>query len=224
MNYHNSSAYIQRIINKILRPYRHFCRVYIDNIVIFFTSLKKHLSHLRLIFSTFKKINIHLFLRKFFFDYSFVQFLSQKVDVLRLTTAKKKLVVIVNLFFLKTLAQFEKYLDFTKYLRQYIAYYVDITKSLQLRKTFLNKFNRSMRGNTRKKIIDNTYLTMPTFKELNAFHQLQKAFTAFIILYHFDNKRQLYVNLDDNKEFDYETYVYHSSNDEKSTNSSKQKS
>ena len=31
-------------------------------------------------------------------------------------------------------------------------------------------FNRSMRGNARKKAIDNTYLTMFTFKKLNVFH------------------------------------------------------
>ena len=29
-----------------------------------------------------------------------------------------------------------------------------------------------MRDNTRKRVIDNTYLTMFTFKKLNAFHQL----------------------------------------------------
>ena len=78
-----------------------------------------------------------------------------------------------------------------------------------------------MRDNARKKAIDNTYLTMFTLKKLNAFHQLQKAFIAFIILHYFDNKRQLYVNLDDNKKFDYEIHVYHFSDNEKSTNSSK---
>ena len=46
-----------------------------------------------------------------------------------------------------------------------------------------------MRDNTRKRAVDSTYLIMFTFKELNAFHQLQKAFAAFIILHHFDDKR-----------------------------------
>ena len=60
MSYRNSLIYIQKTINKILRSYRYFCRVYVNNIVIFFTSLKKYLTHLRFIFSIFKKINIHL--------------------------------------------------------------------------------------------------------------------------------------------------------------------
>ena len=117
MNYHNSFIYVQKIINKILRSYRYFYRAYIDNIVIFSTSLKEHLTHLRLVFSTFEKINIHLLSRKSFFDYSFVQLLSQKIDVLKLTTTKKKLIIITNLSFSRTLAQLKKYLDFTEYLR-----------------------------------------------------------------------------------------------------------
>ena len=117
MGYRNSFIYVQRIINKILRSYRHFCRVYVDNIVIFFTSLKEHLSHLRFIFLTFEKMNIHLLSRKSFLDYSFIQLLNQKVDVLKLTTAEKKFIVIANLFFSRTLAQLKKYLDFIEYLR-----------------------------------------------------------------------------------------------------------
>ena len=96
-------------------------------------------------------MNIYLLSRKSFLDYSFVQLLNQKIDVLKLATAEEKLIVIANFFFSKTLAQLEKYLDFIEYLRQYITYYADITKPLQLRKTFLNKFNRSMRGNARYK-------------------------------------------------------------------------
>ena len=170
MGYRNSPVYVQRMINKILRSYRHFCRACVDDIVIFFTSLKKHLAHLRLVFSTLEKMNIYLLSRKSFLDYPSIQLLSQKIDILKLATAEEKLVVITNLFFSRTLAQLKKYLDFIEYLRQYIAYYVGITKPLQLRKTFLNKFNRSMRGNARKRAAGSTYLTMFTLKELNAFH------------------------------------------------------
>ena len=117
MSYRNSFVYVQKMINKILRPYRHFYYIYVDDIVIFFTSLKKHLSHLRLVFSTFKKINIHLSSQKSFLDYSFVQLLNQKIDILKLTTTKKKLIVITNFFFSRTLVQLKKYLNFIKYLR-----------------------------------------------------------------------------------------------------------
>ena len=85
--------------------------------MIFSTFLKKHLTHLRFVFSTFEKINIYLLSQKSFFDYPFVQLLNQKIDVLKLTTAEEKLIIIINLFFSKTLAQLKKYLDFIEYLR-----------------------------------------------------------------------------------------------------------
>ena len=116
MNYRNSFVYVQKIINKIFRSYRYFCRVYIDDIVIFSTSLKKHLIHLRFIFSTFEKMNIYLSSRKSFFDYSFVQLLNQKVDVLKLITAEEKFIIIANFFFSKTLVQLKKYLNLIEYL------------------------------------------------------------------------------------------------------------
>lgn len=117
-------------------------------------------------------MNIHLSPRKSFLGYPNVQLLEQKVDALGLTTAEEKLAVITNLSFPRTLAQLEKYLGLTEYLRQYIAFYAAIAKPLQLRKTFLNKPRQDIRGNARKKLTDRTYLTMPTPKELNAFHQL----------------------------------------------------
>ena len=85
--------------------------------MIFFTLLKEHLDHLRLIFSTLEKMNIHLSSRKSFLNYPSVQLLNQKIDILKLTTTKEKLIVIANLFFLRTFAQLKKYLDFIEYLR-----------------------------------------------------------------------------------------------------------
>lgn len=118
------------MIDRILRPYRHFCRAYVDDIVIFSSTLKDHLEHLRLVFSALSKMNIHLSPRKSFLGYPSVQLLGQKVDALGLATAEEKLIVIVNLSFPRTLAQLEKYLGLTGYLRQYIRHYVAIAKSL----------------------------------------------------------------------------------------------
>ena len=87
-----------------------------------------------------------------------------------------------------------------------------IAKPLQERKTFLNKLTQQgLQGNARKRFAGSTYLTVPTPKELNSFHQLQKAFALPTILHHFDEKKQLYVDLDANKEFGFGAHVYHSS-------------
>lgn len=123
MGYRNLPAYIQRIINQILRPYRSFCRAYVDNIVIYSSSLEEHVGHLQQVFSALTAMNIHLSPKKSFLGYPSVQLLSQKVDALGLATASEKLAAIVNLCFPRTLKQLEKYLGLTGYLRQYIPYY-----------------------------------------------------------------------------------------------------
>ena len=50
MGFRNSPAYVQRMIDRILRPFRHFCRAYVDDIVIFSSSLEEHVKHLTQVF------------------------------------------------------------------------------------------------------------------------------------------------------------------------------
>ena len=148
MGYRNSPAYVQRMIDKILRSFRKFCRAYVDDIVIFSKSISKHIEHLNQVFRALTNMNIHLSPRKSFLGYPSVHLLSQKINTLDLTTAEEKLTAISNLAFPETLSQLEKYLGITEYLRQYIPNYAAITKPLQERKTFLTK-TISVRGNAR---------------------------------------------------------------------------
>ena len=92
------------MIDRILRPYRHFCRAYVDDIVIFSTSLEEHIEHLNQVFSALSAVNIYLSPKKSFLGYPTVQLLGQKVDALGLATASDKLVVIANLAFPRSLA------------------------------------------------------------------------------------------------------------------------
>ncbi len=210
MGYRNSPAYVQRMIDRILRPFRKFCRAYVDDIVIFSASVEEHVEHLKQVFEALDKMNIHLAPRKSFLGYPSVHLLGQKVDALGLATAAEKLAAIANLKFPKTLGQLDKYLGLTGYLRQYIAHYAAIAKPLQLRKTHLTRSVKGVRGNARKKAASRTHLTIPTPKELNAFHHLQKLFSSPTILIHHDRKRILYVALDASKEFGFGVHVYHS--------------
>ena len=130
ISYRNSPAYVQRIIDRILRPFRHFCRAYVDDIIIFFTSLEEHLKHLNLVFQTLSDMNIHLTPTKAFLEYPSVQLLDQHIDILRLTISENKLTAIRNLKFSRTLATLKRYLGITNYLKQYMPYYSAIVKSL----------------------------------------------------------------------------------------------
>ena len=214
MGYRNSPAYVQRMIDRILRSFRHFCRAYVDDIVIFFISLEEHLKHLNLVFQALSDMNIHLAPAKAFLGYPSVQLLGQYVDVLGLATSEDKLAAIRNLEFPRTLAALERYLGMTGYLKQYVPYYSAIVKSLQERKTLLNRNCRSTTGSARKSEASRAYLQTSTPKELNAYHQLQGIFGSATMLHYHDLNRQLYVNLDASKEFGFEAHVYHVKDDD----------
>lgn len=52
MGYRNSPAYVQRMIDRILRPFRAFARAYVDDIVIYSNSLEELVDHLHQVFQT----------------------------------------------------------------------------------------------------------------------------------------------------------------------------
>ena len=138
MSYRNSSTYVQRQINIILRKYRHFVKTYVDDIIIFFNSLKKHFHHLMQIFALFKKYNIAIKTSKIYLSYFFIVLLNQRVNNFDLFTTKNKLKVIRDLKFSRTLKHLKIYLRKINYLRQYIIYYAQKAIVLQKRKNMFS--------------------------------------------------------------------------------------
>ena len=138
MSYKNSSVYVQKQIDRVLRSFD-FARTYVNDIVVFFNTLKDHLTHFRQIFQTLSVNNISINFKKAFLNYSSVNFLKQHVTFLNLSTDEKKLQAIVNLFFFKILSKLEIYLKLTEWFRQYIEIYATKFKSLQDKKTSLLK-------------------------------------------------------------------------------------
>ena len=114
MSFKNISSYVQQKINNILREFKTFCKVYINDIIIFSKTFQKHVQHFHLIFDLFTNLNINLFSIRFFFDYFTIQLLRLKIDAFELFTSKEKLKIIANLKFFKILQNLKIYLEFTK--------------------------------------------------------------------------------------------------------------
>ena len=114
MRFKNSSSYVQRRIDAILRDFRDFARVYVNDIVVFFNILEKHITHLHSMFQRLNFYDISLFFKKFFLDYSTIALLDQKVDVFDLIIAIDKLKIIIKLNFSYTLKNLKIYLSFTE--------------------------------------------------------------------------------------------------------------
>ena len=58
IKYRNSSVYVQRQINLMLKSFKEFARAYVNDVVIFFNFLKKYLRHLIQIFQLFEEMNV----------------------------------------------------------------------------------------------------------------------------------------------------------------------
>ena len=114
MRYKNFSIYVQRQIDRLLRRFRRFARVYINDIVIFFKIVEKHVLHFRAIFDIFQQNNIFIKFIKAFLKYSFVQFLEQKINFFDLFINEKKLKIIVKLSFSRIFRQLKIYLSLIK--------------------------------------------------------------------------------------------------------------
>ena len=110
MKYKNSSTYVQRQIDRLLREQRKYARTYVNDIVIFFNIKKKHEVHLRFVFAILKTNNIFIKFTKTFLNYFNVFLLKQKIDFLNLIIIEKKLRAIVKLRFLKIFHQLKTYL------------------------------------------------------------------------------------------------------------------
>ena len=100
MNYKSSLLYVQQQTNKLLRSYKNFVKVYINDILIYSVSLKKYLIHFRILFKVFRIKRINLVAFKTFLIYFSMILLKQKVDNFEMFTTTKKIVVITSLRFL----------------------------------------------------------------------------------------------------------------------------
>ena len=96
----------------ILCVYRVFVKTYIDDIVIFNKTLKKHLIYLNKVFQLLNLYNIRLSFKKLYLKYSIVALLKQKINVFNLTIVIDKLTTIFNFQFLIILKNLKTYFDF----------------------------------------------------------------------------------------------------------------
>src|SRR5204863_10000780 len=114
MRFINFIIYVQQQLDNKFRNFCRFCRIYIDDIIIISTTLKKHMKHLDKIFSKLTKFHINLALIKSYISFSDVKLLEQQIDSLDISTSKTKLEALSSLKFSQTLQQLESYLDLIK--------------------------------------------------------------------------------------------------------------
>ena len=208
MRYKNFSAYVQRQIDRLLKRFRRFARVYVNDIVIFSKTIEKHVVHLRSVFDMLQHNNIFIKFNKIFLNYSSVTLLDQKMNSFDLFINVEKLKTIIKIQFFKTLRLLKIYLNLIDYLREYVFYYVDVFKALQTRKIELLK-SFFVTDNARKTFANRTRIDNFTSLKIEFFRILQSLLSQSLYLIHHDSKRQLFVDLNVSKEFDFDVVIYH---------------
>ena len=112
MSYKNNFSYVQKKIDALFRIVRRFVKVYVDDIVMFNRTLKKHKTHLHEVFDILNSYKVRLTSKKFYLKYFTVALLKQKIDVFDFIIIVDKLAAIINLKFSYILKNLKGYLNF----------------------------------------------------------------------------------------------------------------
>lgn len=107
-----------------------FVLIYIDDIIVFSSTIEEHLLHLKEMLTFFEKSDVILSLEKCHFAYFSISALKHHVFRLDLSTLKEKIKAIKKLQFLRILRKLERGLSFFEYYRKFVAWYANIEKPL----------------------------------------------------------------------------------------------
>ena len=176
ISFRNSSTYVQRKINQLLREYRIFARVYVNDVIIFNKILKKHIQYLIIIFEIFIKLRISLKLFKTYLSFLFVILFDQYVIVINLIIIVEKLKIILKFYFSIILKNLKHYLKLINWLRNYIEQYIQKIKLLQRRKTILFRLLSIIKNNQRKIYNQRVFVNESSKIEIVSYETLQIIF------------------------------------------------
>ena len=183
-------------MNKLLRLYKKFARIYVNDIIIYNYILKKYLKHLIIVFQLFWNKQVNLFSVKFYLNYLSIILSKQRINNLNMFKFAEKIIAITFLRFSYILRDLKIFLNLIEWLKSSIIYYAQRALLLQKKKTLLIKmiFDNKRTDIVRKKITINIKYEFNEFGKITL-RNLQKVFSSSIFLIHYNKLRRLYINL-----------------------------
>ncbi len=178
----NESTFYQHYMNDVLFEYLHqFCQIYLDDIIIYSKTLKKHRRHVRLILHRLREIDLQIDINKCEFHMQKIIFLELLISIEELKMNSRKMQAVVDWSTLNNLIQMQFFIDFCNFYRRFI-------------KNF-SKIVRSMIRLTQKKIIFEWNKVCQI-----VFDYMKRRMIETSILRHFDQTRETILEIDS---FDY---------------------
>ena len=127
----NASATFQTYINNVLRKYLDkFVIVYLNDILIYFKTKKKHVHHVQKVLEAMKRVDLRIKLEKSEFHKKEVKFLDHILFNTKIRSNSKRLKVIINWLTFKKLVKVQFFIELTNYDKKFVKEYSIIAESL----------------------------------------------------------------------------------------------
>ncbi len=127
----NSSITFQVYINKTMHSYLDlFVLMYIDDLLMFFSSTKKHIEHVKLMLQRLRKFNLYLKLSKCSFHVFHVNFLSFRMSFDEIAMQTNRIVVVKNWSKSKSHKNVQAFIDFANFYKRFVHAFSKISAEL----------------------------------------------------------------------------------------------
>ena len=134
----NAPSTFQRLMNQILQPViKKFALVYLDDVIIYSTSIEQHIKHIDIVLDLLKKAGLKVKLSKCTFLQTSVKYLGHVISEKGVTPDPMKIKAIENYPTPRTVSQLKSFLGLAGYYRKFIKNFADRAHAL----TILTKKN-----------------------------------------------------------------------------------
>ena len=118
-------------MNDVLFKYLHqFCQIYLNDIIIYSKTLKKHKQHVWLILHQLREINLQININKCKFHLQKTIFLELLISIEELKMNSRKMQAVVDWSTLNNLTQMQFFIDFCNFYRRFIKNFSKIVHSM----------------------------------------------------------------------------------------------
>jgi hypothetical protein len=168
-------------MQKILKPFFSFCRVYIDDIIVFSDSWEKHVSHIKLVIEALRKANLRINVDKSKFGTRSIRFLGHIVSYETISMDPIKIRGIVEFATPVCQQDVQRFLGMSNYYRKFIKNFSKLAAPLhELTSPYTNFVWED--------------------KHKNSFENLKKALASEPVLTQFDPIAELTLEVDASKQ------------------------
>jgi len=127
----NDSTFYQHYMNDVLFDYLHqFCQIYLDDIIIYSKTLKKHKRHVRLVLHKLRETDLQMNINKCKFHVQKIFFLKLLLFIEGLKMNLRKVQAVVEWSTSTNLIQMQFFVNFCNFYRRFIKNFSKIVRSL----------------------------------------------------------------------------------------------